>query len=114
MATNRCYMDMTTKDFLLAIFVAISEFLMVGASRLAADEFTVLPSVTDRGIDAFDKKHVYFGPKANRRDQLLVFLPGTHSRPIDPGLLAFVQCAADQGYHAVGLMYSNEVSAQTR
>ena len=88
--------------------------LLSDGPKLVADDFTVLPSATDSAIDSFDKKHVFYEPKGPVRNQLLLFLPGTHSRPIDAGLQAFVECAAEQGFHAVGLMYPDGVSAQTR
>lgn len=55
--------------------------------------YPVLPSSTDASICAFNSPHlVYFDNKAQSRHQLLVFLPGTYTKPGGTGF--FCQTAA--------------------
>jgi hypothetical protein len=71
---------------------------------------TVRPSATDPAIGSpDDDHHVYLAASGPRAGKLLVFLPGTGGRPANATL--FLQEAARAGYHAVGLAYPNQDSA---
>jgi hypothetical protein len=97
----------------LYVTIAAVISLAVHAADLGAAEFSVLPRTTDPAIDDFNEEHVYFGPQTAPRNQLFVFLPGTGGRPMKHGPLAFAKYASRCGYHAVGLMYPDAVSAQS-
>jgi hypothetical protein len=71
----------------------------------------VSPAATDSALSASTAPHrVYFDPAATRRNQLLLFLPGTggvNNGPPRP----FSVTAAELGYHVIELAYPNDVSA---
>ena len=71
----------------------------------------VQPVATDAAIARSDAQHrVHFDPAAPRRNQLLVFLPGTDGRNDGPPR-AFSTTAAELGYHVIDLAYPNYISA---
>src|SRR4051812_26777096 len=77
----------------------------------AVQRVSVKPSVTDKAIDSFDFEHTAFlNPKAAKRDELVIFLPGTGGKST-LGSSEFCEAAANRGYHVVSLMYPNDVSA---
>ncbi|WP_126247125.1 BPSS1187 family protein [Chitinophaga rhizosphaerae] len=70
-------------------------------------EHIVLPSAANSNINAYnDPNYAYVVPDNIRRNQLLVFLPGTGAEP--KNYRKFIRLAAEKGYHAIGLMYPNE------
>lgn len=70
-------------------------------------EYVVLPSATSTAISTYNEPHyAYIIPDDKRRNQLLVFLPGTGAEP--KNYRKFIRLAASKGYHAIGLMYPNE------
>ena len=77
----------------------------------AVKSFTVLPAATDAALAGSAAPHrVYFDSAAPRRNELLVFLPGTGgSNAGSPR--AFSATAAKLGYHVIDLAYPNSISA---
>jgi len=77
----------------------------------------VRPSATYPNVQTFDFPHaVYFPAQSRQRNQLLLFIPGTqpHDKkgdPEKPSAIRFCKNAALSGYHAVYLMYPNDVAA---
>jgi len=77
----------------------------------------VRPSATDPAIKTFDNPHGIFFPVGKRqRNQLLLFITGTQlpekkGQPQKPIYQRFLKNAALSGYHAVFLMYPNDVAA---
>ena len=78
-----------------------------------APDREVRPSATDRAIRTFDNPHGIYLPGGDKpRGELLLFLPGTNPRPRQaPAARRFCRTASACGYHAVYLMYPNDVSA---
>lgn len=93
--------------------------------RAALNGIQIRPGATDPAITAFDPHTIYVnreivmshqpGLPADRHE-LLLFIPGTH-RPGTPrggiGPSAFLEIAANQGYHVINLIYPDEISAAT-
>ena len=74
-------------------------------------EYSIVPSLTNPFISdysASDAHLVCIDPEVPARGRLVLFLPGTGSRPADYRL--FSQCAAELGYHVIGLDYPNAYS----
>ncbi len=70
-------------------------------------EYIVTPGQTDPAIDSYNNPHyAYYASGRSPKNAVVVFLPGTGAEP--KNYRAFVQKAADQGYHTIGLMYPNE------
>ena len=104
---------------------AIAKLTLLGAVILFAPHLfaeatwvSVIPSETDPGIHQYNTPHwicvnreilLGQGTKVKDRHQLLLFLPGTggHNR----GAKAFLETAANLGYHCVELMYPDDVAA---
>ncbi len=76
---------------------------------------SVLPSATDGSIDKFSgdgwEHHVYLNPAVPKKQQLLVFMPGTNGK--GPGPKDFTALAANEGFHVVSLAYPSTVSIST-
>src|SRR3954447_3947508 len=72
----------------------------------------VLPSATDASIDKFSGEGwdhcVYYQPSSKKKNQLVVFLPGTGGN--GHGAVDFCTLAAAQGYHMVSLAYPSTTS----
>ena len=69
----------------------------------------VLPSQTDPNITQYNNYHfVYFNAHVTARGQLFVLLPGTTGKPA--GYTNLLETAANLGFHAIGLMYSDGVT----
>ena len=79
---------------------------------------SVIPSATDPAIRQYNTPHwicvnreilLGQGTRVKDRHQLLLFLPGTggHNR----GAKAFLETAANLGYHCIELMYPDDVAA---
>ena len=69
----------------------------------------VQPAETDARIETFNNNHlIYFNPDALKKDKLFLFLPGTGGVPAV--YREILKVAANLGYHAVGLMYPNELA----
>ena len=93
--------------WLAVAFVAVSPWFAIAEVQYHA----VLPAATDAGIkESFTPHRVYFDPASARRNQLLVFLPGTAGRN-DGSPRAFSVTAAELGYHVIDLSYPNSISA---
>ena len=68
----------------------------------------VAPQATDPAIDrALDDHYVWLDPSVRSKHRLFVFLPGTNQHPATFKLVP--QEAARLGYHAIGLMYQDDV-----
>lgn len=77
---------------------------------LDSSPYAVRPSDTDPAIKAFNDPHlVYFNKQPKKRNELLIFLPGTNGKP--GGTNLFCQTAADLGYHVLALAYPTDVPA---
>lgn len=72
--------------------------------------FTVLPSLTDPAIKTYDSVHtVFLDLSVKRRNQLVLFLPGTNGRT--GNVDGFCGTAASLGFHVVNLMYPDGIAA---
>ncbi|WP_341843502.1 BPSS1187 family protein [Chitinophaga caseinilytica] len=70
-------------------------------------EHIVPPSTANSNIKTYnDPNYAYVVPDNKRRNQLLLFLPGTGAEP--KNYRKFIRLAAEKGYHAIGLMYPNK------
>ncbi|WP_310391899.1 T9SS type A sorting domain-containing protein [Hymenobacter sp.] len=66
----------------------------------------VIPSLTDAGIsNDFGYHQTFVNTAVAPRNKLFLFLPGSNSSPF--GYDGVQKLAAEQGYHALGLSYSN-------
>ncbi len=93
--------------WLALVVVAMSPWPAIGEVQNHA----VPPVATDAAIARSNAPHrVHFDPAAPRRNQLLVFLPGTDGRNDGPPR-AFSTTAAELGYHVIDLAYPNYISA---
>lgn len=72
----------------------------------------IKPSDTDPAITQFNDPHlIYLNPEAKKRNELLIFLPGTNGKP--GGTNLFCQTAADLGYNVLALAYPTDIPATT-
>ncbi len=70
---------------------------------------TFAPSLADPAITLFDSSHhAYRNAATAARGRLFLFLPGTGALPFQ--YRQILRCAADHGFHALGLMYPNSPS----
>jgi hypothetical protein len=77
-----------------------------GAPDAAAVVYEIKPSETDSAIRRFDDPHyVVFDPRAGSTSQLVVFMPGTDSKPENAARL--LKVVAGQGYRVIGLEYND-------
>ncbi|MGZ5781698.1 MAG: BPSS1187 family protein, partial [Burkholderiaceae bacterium] len=75
----------------------------------APTEYIVNPSATDGAIDATQGNHyAYINTAVTSKGKLFVFMPGTGGIPLVYRLI--VQAAANNGFHAIGLAYENDIS----
>lgn len=66
----------------------------------------IIPSLTDAGIDnTFGYHETYLNTGVKSRNQLFLFFPGSNSSPF--GYDGIQKQAANLGYHALGISYSN-------
>ena len=90
-----------------------AQFNVCGDTNIPGTYVTrmVLPSVTDSRITGKNaSEHAYVSTNAPRRNQLVVFFPGTGGVPAS--FDNFCQNAADLGFHALALTYDNDTSEQ--
>lgn len=86
--------------------------VLAGASVPAVPATLVSATATDPSIDAAFGVHVaFFNASMSQKGKLFVFLAGTGSRPIK--YQTILAAAAANGYHAVGLAYSNVDTVQS-
>jgi len=95
-----------------AVWLAVAVGAVSPWSAIAEVQYhAVLPAATDAAIhQSYTPHRVYFDPAAPRRNQMLVFLPGTAGRN-DGSPRAFSKTAAELGYHVIDLSYPNSISA---
>ena len=95
-----------------AVWLALAVVVLWPWPAIAKVQYhAVLPAATDAAIsESYTPHRVYFDPAAPRRNQLLVFLPGTGGRN-DGSPRAFSTTAAELGYHVIDLSYPNLISA---
>lgn len=93
----------------LLIFSSLPALNMPCIAQATVGE-SIKPSDTDARIHAFDDPHMVWLPQGQKRDQLLVFLPGTGGQPKER--FPFAVTAAVLGYHVISLMYPDTVAAQ--
>jgi len=88
----------------------LSPFLMAASSGHAQaipNQELVRPSQVDPAIREFDEYNVVLTPPGVARDApLVLFLPGTHGRPMNA--LRLMNVVAGQGYRVIGLSYNND------
>lgn len=97
------------KSFLI-LLVTIGFLFLNSFGQNLPNFKTVLPSVTDAGINTFDTPHgVYFNSSAQSKNKLVVFIPGTNGNGM--GAKLFSQVAANEGFHVVSLSYPSSVAA---
>ena len=97
---------------ILIMSFALMVFAAIVVSGQESSPIPVRPSDTDPAITKFNDPHlVYHNSAVKKRNELLVFLPGTNGRPGGTGL--FCQTGADLGYHVLALAYSTDVAAAT-
>jgi dienelactone hydrolase len=67
------------------------------------------PNLAEPAITTFNNAHhAYLNSAATARGRLFLFLPGTGALPFQ--YRQVLRCAADHGFHALGLMYVNSPS----
>ena len=95
-----------------AVWLAVALVAVSPWSAIAEVQYhAVSPVATDAAIkESYAPHRVYFDPAAPRRNELLVFLPGTGGRN-DGSPRAFSITAAELGYHVIDLSYPNSISA---
>jgi hypothetical protein len=75
----------------------------------APTEYVIDPSATDPAIDVTQGNHyAYINPAVTPKGKLFVFMPGTGGIPSLYKLI--VQAAANNGFHAIGLAFENDIS----
>ena len=88
----------------------LSPFLLAasgGHTQSAPSQELVRPSQADPAIREFDEYNVVLTPPGVARDApLVLFLPGTHGRPMNA--LRLMNVVAGQGYRVIGLSYNND------
>lgn len=102
----------------------IASLLIGSFAHAEVTNVAVLPSVTDPAIKTFIAPHrlyvnrdivVECKPELPQdRHELLLFIPGTKAKDstgTPRGPVAFINLAADLGYHVVFLQYPNEIPA---
>ncbi len=99
---------MSTRNVFVLALAGI--LLSVAAPRSEGQFFfnLVNPTNTDAAITPLytpEAQHRVFKPKPPARNRLLLFLPGTGSRPIATD--AILKAATNLGLHAIGLVYVN-------
>ena len=112
---------MPNLEIMKTIYAATLLFATLAHAEVTS--FSILPSATDPAIKTFNNPHEIYVNRdiivdhkdglAQDRHELLLFLPGTHTKgtPRGQGPVAFCELAADLGYHVVTLMYPDEVAA---
>lgn len=101
-AVSACY---------LACLTLVTALFLPDFASAKVQVASVTPAATDAAInESFAPHRVYFDPDAPRRNELLVFLPGTGGRNAGPPR-AFSVTAAQLGYHVIDLAYPNSISA---
>jgi hypothetical protein len=97
----------------LAVVLVFGVLSCRAQSQSQAQVTTVAPKLTDSRIDdALNDHYVFINRSVRTRNQLVVFLPGTGGEPRN--YRAFPTVAANLGFHAVGLMYPNEIAVNGR
>jgi len=77
----------------------------------APTEYAVDPAATDNAIDSTQGAHdASINTAVTPRGRLFVFMPGTGGVPLAYRLIA--QSAANNGFHAIGLAYENDISVK--
>lgn len=75
----------------------------------APTEYVINPATTDASINPLQGNHyAYINPAVATKGKLFVFMPGTGGVPSLYKLI--VQAAANNGFHAIGLAFENDVS----
>jgi hypothetical protein len=102
-------------------YLLAATFLIAASAKGELTSFGVRPSSTDPDIRLFDDPHMVYIDRdivvshskelTADRHELLVFLPGTNGKA--RGGRAFLTLAASLGYHAVCLMYPDDIAATT-
>lgn len=96
---------------LLAVFSAATVLSQTPTSKddgyvPAANVRDVLPTTADPGLKTnFDASNEVIVPPGKLKDDLVVFLPGTHGKPMDN--LGMLKAIASGGYRVIGLMYDD-------
>jgi hypothetical protein len=104
-------MTFTAKSNLPRLAVII--LMLMTVSLRAQITGVITPSETDPDIDTFNNFHTWaWSISQPQRNKLFVMLPGTGGIPFV--YQQIVRAAANNGYHAVGLMYPNATSVNER
>ena len=108
---------MISRFFLQPAFQLFPILAVLGVLSCRAQTQTqvsaIAPKLTDSRIDiALNDHYVFINRSVRTRNQLVVFLPGTGGEPRN--YRAFPTVAANLGFHAVGLMYPNEIAVNSR
>lgn len=114
---------MTMKAFLIffILFFALNACKKEGVTpindgEVKITEYRVLPETTDSQITTntlgSPLQYAYLAQDANRRrNKLFVFIPGTFANP--QVYLKILQTGAQQGYHTIGIAYSNQQTIES-
>jgi hypothetical protein len=91
--------------------ILIAAMLLPRPAAAQVQVYMVAPSAMDPALAGSTAPHrVYFDPEAARRNELLLFLPGTGG--VNAGApRPFSVIAAELGYHVIELAYPDAVSA---
>lgn len=99
--------------------ICVATFLFATLARAEVTSFPILPSATDPTIKTFDDPHWIYSNRdivvehkeglAQDRHELLLWITGTGGKGHDAQ--GFASLAADLGYHAVTLMFPDDIPA---
>src|SRR6266852_6231223 len=105
-----------------SIYTAIVMFGAVAHAEVTT--VSILPSATDPAIKTFNYPHWIYVDREilvehkegllQDRHELLLFIPGTHIKGTPAGgkgPAAFLELAANLGYHVICLHYPNDIAA---
>jgi hypothetical protein len=98
---------------ILTTALVLASVLAPQSAHAQVQTFVVAPKTTDNRIDtALNDHYAFVNRGVARRNQLVVFFPGTGAEPRNYRL--FPARAANLGFHAVGLMYPNDETVNGR
>lgn len=98
---------------LLAGVVTINVLSCRAQAQSQVQITAISPKLTDSRIDsALNDHYAFINRSVQKRNTLVVFFPGTGGEPRN--YRAFPTVAANLGFHAVGLMYPNEITVNGR
>lgn len=109
----------TAQYLLLVTVISLCMGLVTGCGGSNTDSgesapltsYIISPAATGAAIDpTFGDHYVYINPAISPKGKLFVFMAGTGSGPSEYQL--FLQAAANNGFHTIGLAYDNSTTVE--